>query len=114
MHSLPQSSYHAVEEAPAAAPVVEVGTASAPSALDAALIENAAMKPVLAKHNIRVNMSALRVQDGQVVGEVNYLPPGVRSAAAPANQPLSLDEVAKWSASEVNSRWDEVKSLLQQ
>ena len=119
------------------APVVEIGEPSAPepSALDAALIREAALQQVLARHNIRVNLdsvdlSPLSVQDGKVVGEVAYSPPGVSNrlsrpessyrqpparqaqAAAPASQPLSLDDVAKWTPQEVNSRWDEVQALL--
>ena len=128
-----------VEEAPAAAPVVEIGAVGeARSALDQALVENEAMRQVLARHNIRVNtdgldLSALRVENGRVIGEVPYSPPGVRNrlqqgegayrqrppapdaqAASPVAEPLTLDAVAKWSAAEVNSRWDEVQHLLKQ
>ena len=115
----------------------EVSAAHDPStqaALNDALVREQALKQVLAKHNIAVDAAALdtsgmKVENGSVTGEVAYSPPGVSnrlrqgegayrqraaSAAAPSKAALSLDDVANWSPAEVNSRWDEVQSLLKQ
>lgn len=62
-----------------------------------------------------VDVAGLSVdEDGQVQGDFHYAPPSAKPDLPPASggeRPLTLDDVGRMSAAEVNSRWEEILAL---
>lgn len=90
---------------------------------DRALMENSAYKRILEAHGISAqvldsNMTSMKVEGGRVVGDYQYEAPKIQ--APPPKGPtggvndsaLTIDQVKTMSTEEINSRWDEVSTVL--
>ena len=85
-----------------------------------------AYETILKAHGIDVSgvtseaLSGLPISGGKVDGVYAYTPPKIEVPRAPEparagddKPPLTLDEVRKWPADEINRRWTEVKGLME-